>query len=107
MMIRSKDEAMDALSAVLALTERREQIIQITVHVAMCLDPDARRFLMDSQAGLIEGGLEYMRRKRQEMVEVAPPAEGGEPILIVDSSTDQLLEAVGSSMDALRLSDVV
>jgi len=107
MYIRNRDEALDALSAVLALPERRDQIIQITVKVALCLDADARRFLADCAAGLIEGGLENMRRKRREMLEAASQQEGHEAILIVDSSTDQLLEAVGSAMDALRLSDII
>ena len=109
MYIRNRDEALDALSGVLALPERRDQIIQITVKVALCLDPDARRFLADCAAGLIEGGLEHMRRKRREMLDALQQQEqeGGEAILIVDSSTDQLLEAVGSAMDALRLADII
>jgi len=106
MYIRNREEALDALSDVLALPERRTQIIQITVRVALCLDADARKFLMDAAAGLIEGGLEAMRRKRQAMVE-AVQDEGGEAIVIIDSSTDQLLEAVGSAMDSLRLSEII
>ncbi|MBI2931988.1 MAG: hypothetical protein HYY16_10090 [Planctomycetes bacterium] len=107
MYIRNRDEALDALSAVLALPERRDQIIQITVKVALCLDPDARRFLADCAAGLIEGGLDYMRRKRREMLDSLSQQEGQEAIILVDSSQDQLLEAVGSAMDALRLADII
>ena len=106
MYIRNREEALDALSDVLALTERREQIIRITVKVALCLDADARRFLADAQAGLIDGGLEAMRRKRQVMME-AVSDEGGEAIVLIDSSEDQLLEAVGQAMDALRLSEII
>ncbi len=106
MYIRNREEALDALSDVLALTERREQIIRITVKVALCLDADARRFLADCQAGLIDGGLEAMRRKRQTMME-AVSDEGGEAIVLIDSSEDQLLEAVGQAMDALRLSEII
>jgi hypothetical protein len=54
--IRSKAEALDAVAAVLALPERRQQIVQLTVRVAMCLDPEARRFLADCQAGLRRRG---------------------------------------------------
>lgn len=109
MYIRNREEALDALSAVLELPERRDQIIQLTIKVALCLDPDARRFLADAQAGLIEGGLEQMRKKRREMLEAAPQAseEGREAIILVDSSQDQLLEAVGSAMDALRLAGII
>lgn len=106
MYIRNREEALDALSDVLALPERREQIIRITVKVALCLDADARKFLADAQAGLIDGGLEAMRRKRQAMLE-AVQEEGGEAIVIIDSSRDQLLEVVGQSMDALRLSEII
>ncbi len=108
MYIRNRDEALDALSAVLALPERRDQIIQMTVRVALCLDADARRFLADCAAGLIEGGLEHMRKKRREMIEAASAEDDGhEAIILVDSSSDQLLEAVGGAMDALRLADII
>jgi hypothetical protein len=108
MYIRNRDEALDALSAVLALPERRDQIIQITVRIALCLDADARRFLGDCAAGLIEGGLEHMRKKRREMIDAASSQEeGNEAIILVDSSSDQLLEAVGGAMDALRLADII
>jgi len=104
--IRSKAEALDAVAAVLALPERRQQIVQLTVRVAMCLDPEARRFLADCQAGLIEGGLEYMRQRRHDLI-AARQEEGPEAIVIVDSSEDQLLEQVGVALDALRLTEIV
>src|SRR5262245_50633902 len=107
MYIRNRDEALDALSTVLALPERRDQIIQITVKIALCLDADARRFLGDCASGLIEGGLEHMRQKRRDMLDSLQQQEGHEAILLVDSSADQLLEAVGGAMDALRLSDII
>jgi hypothetical protein len=104
--IRSKAEALDAVASVLALPERRQQIVQLTVRVAMCLDPTARVFLADCQAGLIEGGLEYMRKRRHELM-AAHQQEAPEAIVIVDSSEDQLLEQVGMALDALRLSEIV
>jgi hypothetical protein len=104
--IRSKAEALDAVAAVLALPERRQQIVQLTVRVAMCLDPEARRFLADCQAGLIEGGLEYMAKRRHDLI-ASRQEEGPEAIVIVDSSEDQLLEQVGVALDSLRLTEIV
>lgn len=62
-------EARDTLAEILELTERRMQIITIMQRVVICRTPDTRRFLADAMAGLIEGGLEYMRRKRREAIE--------------------------------------
>jgi hypothetical protein len=104
--IRNKAEALDAVASVLALPERRQQIVQLTVRVAMCLDSEARSFLADCQAGLVEGGLEYMRKRRHEML-AAQQEDAPEAIVIVDSSEDQLLEQVGMALDALRLSEIV
>jgi hypothetical protein len=104
--IRNKAEALDAVAAVLALPERRQQIVQLTVRVAMCLDAEARRFLADCQAGLIEGGLEFMAKRRHDLI-AARQEEAPEAIVIVDSSEDQLLEQVGVALDALRLSEIV
>jgi hypothetical protein len=104
--IRNKAEALDAVASVLALPERRQQIVQLTVRVAMCLDSEARVFLADCQAGLVEGGLDYMRKRRHEQL-AAQQQEAPEAIVIVDSSEDQLLEQVGMALDALRLSEIV
>jgi len=103
--VRNKAEALEALSSVLALAERRQQIVQITVRVATCIDAEARAFLADCQAGLIEGGLERMREHRKEILEAAQ-AESYEPFVVLDSSEDQLLEEVGAAMDALRLAEI-
>jgi hypothetical protein len=75
----------------------------------MCLDPEARSFLGDCQAGLVGGGLEHMKKRRQELLasHQAQPQDGSEAIVIVDDSVDQLLEQVGLALDALRLSDIV
>jgi len=106
MYVRNKAEALDAVAAVLALPERRQQIVQLTVRIAMCLDAAARSFLADCQAGLIEGGLEHMRKRRHDML-AAQQEEAPEAIVIVDSSEDQLLEQVGMALDAMRLSEIV
>lgn len=103
--VRNKAEALEALADVLALAERHQQIVQITVRVATCMDAEARNFLADCQAGLIEGGLEQMRRRRQEALEAAQ-AESDEPFVILDSSEDPLLEEAGAALDALRLAEV-
>ena len=104
--VRNKAEALDAVAAVLALPERRQQIVQLTVRIAMCLDAEARSFLADCQAGLIEGGLESMRKRRHELL-AAHQEEAPEAIVIVDNTEDQLLEQVGMALDALRLSEIV
>jgi hypothetical protein len=104
--VRNKAEALDAVASVLALPERRQQIVQLTVRIAMCLDAEARSFLADCQAGLIEGGLESMRKRRHELL-AAHQEEAPEAIVIVDSTEDQLLEQVGVALDTMRLSEIV
>jgi len=106
MYVRNKAEALDAVASVLALPERRQQIVQLTVRIAMCLDAEARSFLADCQAGLIEGGLESMRKRRHDLL-AAHQEEAPEAIVIVDNTEDQLLEQVGVALDALRLSEIV
>lgn len=106
MYVRNKAEALDAVATVLALPERRQQIVQLTVRIAMCLDAEARSFLADCQAGLIEGGLESMRKRRHELL-AAHQEEAPEAIVILDNTEDQLLEQVGVALDALRLSEIV
>jgi len=104
--VRNKAEALDAVASVLALPERRQQIVQLTVRIAMCLDAEARSFLADCQAGLIEGGLESMRKRRHELL-AAHQEEAPEAIVIIDNTEDQLLEQVGVALDTLRLSEIV
>jgi hypothetical protein len=94
------------VAAVLALPERRQQIIQVTVRIALCLDAESRAFLSDCQAGLIEGGLEYMRQRRHDLL-ASVQQDSPEAIVIVDSSEDQLLEQVGMALDALRLAEII
>jgi predicted protein tyrosine phosphatase len=100
MFIRSRDEALDALAEVVALPERREQIIRCTVAIMQCLDPEARVLMTRCQALLIEGGLEELKQRRREAFET-------ELVAVVDPEEDRELEAVASAQDALRFADVV
>lgn len=106
MYIRNRQEALDALAEVLELPDRTSQIVQITVKVALCLEPDARQFLADCQAGLIEGGLERMRQARRQML-AEMSSEDHEAIVIVESDHDELLERVGTTLDSMRIVDII
>jgi len=105
MYLRTKQDALEAVAEILALPERCQQIIQLTVKIMSCLASEARRFLTECMATLIENGLEYMRRKRQESLdelrEQTPDA-----LIVLDPSHDDLLEEAGSALDALRMAHV-
>lgn len=105
MYIRTKDEALEELAGILALPERRTQIIQMQVKIMCCLEAEPRTFLVDCMATLIESGLEYMRRKRQEALEAARK-DAPTAIILIDSSRDGMLEEVGTALDALRMANV-
>jgi hypothetical protein len=64
--LRTKEDALDAIAVILRLPERRVQIIESTMRIALCLDPAPRQFLMDCQAALIQGGLEELRKRRRD-----------------------------------------
>jgi hypothetical protein len=100
--LKTVEDAIDAVAAILELPSQRERLIQSTIRIMMCVHPEAREFLADSQALLIEGGLEAMAQKRREMIE----ALEGETAIVVLNEEDGLIDAVGASLDALRLSDV-
>ncbi len=104
MYIRTKEEALEAVSEVLALPERREQIIQSTVAIMRCLEAEARRFLADCQSMLIEDGLEGLKRKRRELLDQLQETE---VIVVIDPEEDQQFEAVAAAFDALRFSELV
>ncbi len=103
MYIRHQSDALDALAEILELPERRDQIVQTTIKIMLCLDAEPRGFLADCQALLIEGGLDALRVKRQETLQ----ANDAVPILILDPEGDRLFQAAGSALDALRLTEVV
>jgi len=103
MYIRHQADALDALAQILGLPERRQQIVQCTIKIMLCLDADPRTLLTDCQALLIEDGLEALRRKRREVLEHPESI----PVVILDPEGDRLFEAAATALDALRLTDVV
>jgi hypothetical protein len=103
MYIRHQGDALDALAQILALPERRQQIVQCTIKIMLCLDAEPRTLLTDCQALLIEDGLDALRRKRREVLE-NPEAI---PVVILDPEGDRLFEAAATALDALRLTQVV
>src|SRR5947207_799868 len=103
MYIRTTDEALENLAEILDLPERRDQIIQSTIRIMLCLEVEPRLFLADCQALLIEGGLENLRERRRLAVEAAEDVTIG----VIDESEDQLFEAVASALDALRFAGAV
>ncbi len=107
MLIRSKDEAMAALSEILDLPERRDQIVQSTVKVAVCLSAEARSFMLDVQAGILEGGLEALRRRRQEALEGLSETQVRRRAPGIDVRKDPMLEQIGTALDLLRMVDIL
>jgi hypothetical protein len=100
--LRTVEDAIDAVAAILELPSQRERLIQSTVKIMMCTHPEPREFLADSQALLIEGGLDALARRRQEMID----ALESETAVVVLNEEDGLFDGIGSALDALRLSDV-
>jgi hypothetical protein len=102
MYIRSREDALDTLAEILDLPERRDQIIQSTIRIMLCLEVEPRLFLADCQALLIEGGLETLRARRRDAFDAEDL-----PIVVLDADEDQLFEEIASALDALRFTDVV
>lgn len=107
MFIRTKDEALEELAAILDLPERRAQIVQATVKVAACLTPEARTFMLDVQAGIIEGGLDALRRRRQEALARLSETRVRTHAAGIDVAKDPLLEQVGTALDLLKMVDIL
>jgi hypothetical protein len=103
MYIRTREDALENLADILALPDRRDQIIQSTVRIMLCLEVEPRLFLADCKALLIEGGLDALRERRRLLVEAAENL----PIAFVDEEEDRLFEEVASGLDALRFVEVV
>jgi hypothetical protein len=103
MYIRHQTDALDALAQILALPERRQQIVQCTIKIMLCLDAEPRSLLADCQALLIEDGLEALRLRRREALE----HQESIPVVILDPEGDRLFEAAATGLDALRLTEVV
>jgi hypothetical protein len=103
MYIRHQGDALDALAQILDLPERRQQIVECTIKIMLCLDAEPRTLLADAQALLIEDGLDALRRKRRDVLEHPETI----PVVILDPEGDRLFEAAATALDALRLTDVV
>jgi hypothetical protein len=103
MYIRTKEQALEAVAAILDLPERRRQLVQSTVQIVLCMEPEPRQLMSDCQALLLEGGLDALRQKRREAQEALEPM----PLVVLDPEGDRLFEEIGSAMDALRLSKVM
>jgi hypothetical protein len=107
MYIRTRDEAMDALGAILELPERRAQIVQSTVKVALCMTPEARSFMLDVQAGILHGGLDGLRERRRKAVEKLTDTTIRKRAPGIDVKTDPLLEPIGQALDLLKMVDIL
>jgi hypothetical protein len=105
MYIRTREEALENLADILALADRRDQIIQSTIRIMLCLEVEPRLFLADCQALLIEGGLENLRERRRLAVEAAENTNA--TVGILDDTEDRLFEEVASALDALRFAGAV
>jgi hypothetical protein len=103
MYIRSRDEALAAMSEILELPERPAQIVQATVKVALCLNAEARGLMLDVQAAIIEGGLDALRRRREEALARLTETKIRRHAPGVDVRNDALLKEVGAALDLLRM----
>lgn len=103
MYIRTKEEAMGALGEILDLEGRPRQIVQSTVKVALCLTAEARTFMLDVQAGVIEGGLDAFRKRRQEALERISETKIRRHAPGIDLKSDPLLEQIGQALDLLKM----
>jgi len=103
MYIRSKAEAMDAMGAILELPERPAQIIQATVKIALCLDMEARIFMVDVQAALIEGGLEGLKKRREAAMAHLTDTKIRRRAPGIDVKKDVLLDEIGAAIDLLKM----
>ena len=103
MYIRTREEALESLAEILGLPDRREQIIQSTVRIMLCLEVEPRILLADCQALLLEGGLDALAARRRDLVEAAEDL----PIGVLDPAEDHLFEEVAAALDALRFTEAV
>jgi len=103
MYIRSKSEAMDAMGAILDLPGRPAQIIQATVKLALCLDHEARIFMMDVQAAIIDGGLEGLRKRREAALAHLTDTKIRRRAPGIDVKKDALLAEIGVAIDLLKM----
>ena len=107
MYIRSRDEAMGAMAAILELPGRPQQIVDATVKIALCLDPDARAFMVDVQEAILSGGLEALRRRREEALAKLTETKIRRRAPGIDVQKDTLLSEVGTALDLLRMARIL
>lgn len=103
MFIRTKDEAMTALAEILDLPERREQIVQSTVKVAVCMTVETRTFMLDVQAGILSGGLDGLRAQREQALAKMRETQIRRRAPGVDVKNDALLKSIGGALDLLKM----
>jgi hypothetical protein len=103
MYIRSKAEAMDAMGVILEIPERPGRIIQATVKLAVCIDPEARAFMVDVQAALIEGGLDALKKRREAAIAHLTDTKIRRRAPGIDVKKDVLLDEIGAEIDLLKM----
>ncbi len=115
MVIRTREDALKALSEVLNL-DRRQQIVQITVKLAQCLTPESRQILFRAQEGMVAGTLQSRLKARGKgqapasasladfiaKESVAPP-EVDENAPIDDT---RVTDEIGLALEALKVAAV-
>jgi hypothetical protein len=107
MYIRTREQALTALGEILELPERRAQIVQSTVQVALCVEPATRSFMLDVQAGILSGGLDGLRERRRRAVEKLTETTIRRKAPGIDLRTDPLLEPIGLALDLLKMVDIL
>ncbi len=103
MYIRTTDGALDALEEVLDVAGRRNQLIESTVRLMLCLDPAARSLLLDGQSLLVSGGLAGLRQRRRPWLASLDTL----PLILMDPEERAALEELAADFDALRFADLV
>lgn len=98
---------MDALAEILGLPDRRRQIVESTIRIALCITPEARRLMLDVQAAILTGGLDALRRQRQEAMAKLTETTVRRKAPGVDLRKDPLLEPIGQALDLLRMVDLL
>jgi len=107
MYIRSREEAIEAMGAILELPGRSQQIVQATVKIAVCMDPDARAFMLDVQAAILSGGLEALQKRREEALARLTETKIRRRAPGIDVQKDTLLREVGTALDLLKMVRIV
>ncbi len=103
MYIRSKEEALGAMAAILELQGRPAQIVQATVQVAVCLELEARALMLDLQAAVIDGGLDAFRKRREAALAHLTETKIRRRAPGLDVKKDPLLAEIGVALDLLKM----